>query len=160
MTDSELIESMKDYKNFLGAYTINEIKNIKIPKNRPFGVALFLPFKNEPYEGHWTGLYIDPYKDLSVEYYDSYAEETPKELLKILKKIISKINPSTFLKFKYNRIKNQRANSDSCGFFVVEWLKKRLNGVSWKDASGYSTILKSERNIRKYKDKFIKYGYI
>ena len=111
-------------------------------------------------DGHWVAIYIDPYKDRAIEYYDSFGKDAPLEVAKELKGLVEKINPSTYLKFKINRIKNQRANSDSCGWLCMNFLKERFNNKKFIDATGYSTIMKSEKDVKKMKQYVKKFGYI
>ena len=61
-----------------------------------------------------------------------------------IKGLIDKIKPKDYLKFKINRIKEQCASTDNCGYFAMRFLMDRFNNIKWKDASGYSDVMKSE----------------
>jgi hypothetical protein len=131
----------------------------KIPVSKKMGVIINLDKSSQP-GSHWVALFIDADKDKAVEYYDSFAEEPPASLMKDIKGIIDKINPSTYLKFKINRIKQQRENSDSCGLMAMQFLIDRFNGKPFIDCTGYSDIANSERKAKKFKQKLHKFGYI
>ena len=40
--------------------------------------------------GHWVAIFLDADNDRSIEYYDSFAEDIPKNMLVGLKKVIDK----------------------------------------------------------------------
>ena len=138
---------MDNYKKegFKGVYAIDEIS--KIPISNKMGVILNLDKHNQP-GSHWVALYIDTDGDQSVEYYDSFAEEPPESLMKDLKDLIAKINPEVSLKFKVNKIKQQSEKSDSCGVLAMQFLIDRFNGKPFKDCTGYSTVMVSERKAK------------
>lgn len=159
LTDTEICEMMKNYKQFIGCYYIDEISKIKPPKNA-FGIIVFKPWSHGSKDGHWTAIYIDPTHDKSIEYYDSFGNDAPPEIPRQLKKLIDRINPASYLKYKVNRIKNQRANSDTCGYMCMSFLKDRFNGKKFKDITGYSTVMKSEQNMKRLRKKIAKFGYI
>jgi hypothetical protein len=125
-------------KGFKGVYAIDEIN--KIPVSNKMGVILNLD-KSTQKGSHWVALYIDADDDKSVEYYDSFAEDPPESLLKELKTLVDKINPSTYLKFKINKIKNQAEDSDNCGVFAMKFLIDRFNGKPWKFCTGYNDVV-------------------
>lgn len=159
LTNVEIIKLMHKYKNFKGCVRINSIHRLKPSSQKPFGVCVFLPWEKSN-EGHWVGLYIDPIHDKSIEYYDPFGKPAPNALTKQIKGIIDKMKVPEYLKFKENRIVDQRANSDSCGYMTMKFLIDRFKGKPFVDATGYSNVMKSEKNIKKYKDKFKKFGYI
>ena len=160
LLDSEMEDIMGKYKKFIGCFDIDKIHKITPLNDKSFGFAVFIPWKNKKYEGHWTAVYIDPRKDRSVEYYDSFGNDPPRLLQKELKTVIDKMKLPIYLKFKYNKVIDQRSNSDNCGYFVCKWLMDRFNGKSWVDSTGFSKIVQSEKNINKFKKKMIKYGYV
>ena len=104
--------------------------------------------------------YIDADKDKAVEYYDSFGEEPPASLMKDLKGLIDKINPSTYLKFKINKIKQQSVTSDNCGIFSMQFLMDRFNGKPFKECSGYSNVMESEAKANKIRKRLKSFGFI
>jgi len=153
---SSIRNMLRKYKNFGGVFAIDQID--QIPLKKKIGVILNLDPISKP-GSHWVGLYIDGEKDMSVEYYDSYAEEPPMSLQRDLKKYLDQLNLKHFLKFKINRIK-QQGYSNNCGWHSASFLIDRFKGKTWKNASGYSEIAKAEKNVDKLKKKYQKYGYI
>lgn len=112
---------------------------------------------------HWVAVLIDLDDDLSVEYSDSFGREPSKKFMKEIKKLIDKLKPHSYLKFKTNRVQLQNKNTQNCGFFAMKFLLDRLaNGLTFKDATGYKNeiidnSIEGENNIQSLKNKF---GYI
>ncbi len=157
--DNQLENVMKEYKDkgFKGVYAIDEID--KIPVSNKMGVILNLDKSDQP-GSHWVALYIDADDDQTVEYYDSFAEEPPESLMKDIKKLVDKINPEVYLKFKVNRIKQQSESSDNCGIHAMKFLINRFNGKPFKDCTGYSDIVNSEKKAKKFRKKLEGFGFI
>ena len=112
---------------------------------------------------HWVSVIIDLENDLSVEYFDSFGREPSKKFMKEIKKLIDKLKPHTYLKFKTSRVQVQDKNTQNCGFFAMKFLIDRLkNGMSFVDATGYKNDIvddsvEGENKIKQLKNKF---GYI
>ncbi len=73
-----------------------------------------------------------------------------KVLMKDLKKLVDKINPGVYLKFKINKIKQQSAKSDNCGVFAMKFLIDRFNGKPFKFCTGFSDIVNSEKKPKSF----------
>jgi len=157
--DDQIESVMNNYKQkgYRGVYAIDEVD--KIPVSNKMGVVLNLDKHNQP-GSHWVALYIDADGDQSVEYYDSFAEDPPESLMKDIKIIVDKINPDTYLKFKINKIKQQSESSDSCGFLAMQFLIDRFNGKPWKECTGWSEVVKSEKKAKQFRTRLKKFGYI
>ena len=157
--DDQIESVMDQYKNkgFKGVYAIDEIS--KIPVSDKMGVVLNLDKSNQP-GSHWVALYIDADDDQSVEYYDSYGEDPPESLMRDIKYLVNKIDPSTYLKFKINRIKQQSESSDNCGVFAMKFLMDRFNGKKFKECTGYSDVTNSEKKANKMRKQLEKFGYL
>jgi hypothetical protein len=112
---------------------------------------------------HWVSILIDLTDDMSVEYFDSFGREPPKKFMKEIKKLIDRLKPNSYLKFKTNRVQVQDKSTQNCGFFAMKFLLDRLsNGLSFKEATGYKpqiidNSIEGENNIQLIKNKF---GYI
>lgn len=160
--NDEIDKIMDKYykKGYKGSFALDEISKIPISSNdKKIGFVLNLDKSNQK-GSHWVAIYIDAKDDLSVDYYDSYAEEPSPYLMKELKKLIDKMRIDTYLKFKINRIKQQSSSSSNCGYFSIGFLFDRFNGVPFKDCSGYSDVIKSEKNIEKFKKSLKEFDYI
>lgn len=106
---------------------------------------------------HWVAYFIDV-PHMEVNYYDSLVENDgipPKESMKGLKKIIEKINPEYYLKFKYNTIRDQNPSSKNCGYFALKFVMDRYRNVPFKTASGYDKVYddygEGEKMIKRFK---------
>jgi len=147
---------MKPYKDkgFFGVIGSNEINTIPNQKRVGFVMNTDPNYKSGK---HWVGVYIDarPHGDQVLEYYDSFGDPPSDSFMKDIKNLIDKINPNVYLKFKINRIKHQSVSSENCGYFAMKFLMDRFNDKDWKDCSGYSDVLKSEKQINQFKKKFV-----
>jgi len=158
--DTEINRMMIKYPSFVGAWAIDEMNNIPV-KKRQFGFILNTKRRNDPEAGHWIACFIDPIHEKSVEYYDSFADQPSEEFMKGIKQIIvDKLDPSYYLKFKVNKIKEQDERSVSCGWHVMRFLINRFNGVPFKECTKFSDVRNSENKVKKMKKKFKKFGYI
>ena len=158
--DTEINAMMKDFKEdgWTQCIASDEIPKLlkHVKKGKPLAFIINTDPSNKPGE-HWQAVYIDPKRDRSVEFYDSYGDSPSLELMKGIKLIIGKMKPETYLKFKVNKIKEQSANTANCGWFCMKFLIDRFNGIPFKECTGFSQVAKGERDIKKFKKKF---GYI
>jgi hypothetical protein len=109
---------------------------------------------------HWVAVYIDTKNDMSIEYYDPFGDDPPHRFLKDIKLIIKKLHSNIYLKLKINKIKDQRANSNNCGYHSINFLLDRYNNIPFKETTGYSEIMKSEKKANKLKEQFKKFDLI
>ncbi len=135
MTDQELDHIMRNEPYYQNCISADEINTLKPHKKMEFII------NTDPKSGpgkHWCACFIDIDGDQSVEYYDPLADD-PTERFKhdIQKYVIDKLDPKTLLKFKINKVIDQRSDTDTCGLMCVNFLKKRNRGVSFKNATGY-----------------------
>ena len=143
--DKHLLNKLPGY---VGTYSIDQLKNI--PKSNNFNFIMNTqPF---PRDGHWVAVKITPN---TIEYFDSFADDPTKNFNKNIKKII----PQGVYQHKVNSVIHQQPTTDSCGYHAMNFLIKRHNGGSWKDATGYSKIDKSDKYENEIK-KFKRFGYI
>ena len=77
-----------------------------------------------------------------------------------IKKIINKLHPEYYLKFKVNKNVNQRLNSQNCGYHAIDFLLDRYAGEPFKDCTGYSNITKEEKRAIALKNDFKQFGII
>ena len=165
LTTNEIDNMMKPIlgRMYLGALPadFNKFLPKKLNSNK-FGFVMNTDPSNK--EGkHWISVLIDLDNDLSVEYFDSFGREPPRKFMKEIKKLIDKLRPHSYLKFKTNRVQLQDKNTQNCGFFAMKFLIDRLkNNLSFKNATGYKNeiidnSMEGENNIQSLKNKF---GYI
>ncbi len=135
MTDQELDYIMKDEPYYQNCISADEINTLKPHKKMEFII------NTDPKSGpgkHWCACFIDIDGEKEIDYYDPLADD-PTERFKhdIQKYLVDKLDPKTLLKFKINKVVDQRSDTDTCGLMCVNFLKKRNRGVSFKDATGY-----------------------
>lgn len=155
---SEIDDLMKKHKCFKGTIAADEIDSLTPTPKMCFVMNLD---KRGQSGSHWVSVYIDVHGDQSVEYYDSFGDEPSHSFKQDIKKLMDKLNPKYLLKFKVNQMKHQDVSSDNCGFFAMSFLKDRLAGKSFANASGFKVsgdISKErEKKIEKVKKGF---GYV
>ena len=134
----------------MGTFALNEIDKIPIADRMSF---IINTDPNTKEGDHWQAVYIDarPQGDQSVEFYDSFGEDPSPKLLEGIKNIVDKINPSTYLKFKYNKVKQQSEKSSNCGVHSMKFLLDRYDGKPFNESSGYSDVIKSEKSAKKFR---------
>lgn len=168
--DTEIKSMMKKYQSmgFLGVISVDQLKTL-LPKIHKGMSNISFIMNTSPSSvkvGHWVAIYIDTKHDRSVEYYDSFADDPPERFMEDIRYIIDKLAPSVYLKFKINRVVDQRANSDTCGYMAMKFLISRYDkdnneeDNSFKGCTGWSDVMKSEAAAKLMKEKYQKFGHI
>jgi len=101
---------------------------------------------------HWVACYLDADHDKSLEYYDSFGKDPPKNFDRDMKKIVDKLKLPHLLKYKINRIVEQKT-SDNCGFHAMRFLTNRIKGNKFTEATKYN-VLDAEKKAETMKHKF------
>ena len=147
---------MKDYRKrgYAGVFCIDEIstllpKAIKGMDRWSCIINTLRTTDSENATGHWTALYCDKTNEKVLEFYDSLAYPVSDEMLKELKPVIDSMDLPYMLKFKHNTIRNQRANSSTCGFLAVNYLMNRYDGISFKECSGFDNMEPQAQKLAK-----------
>lgn len=154
--NNQIETMMKKCSNFVGVFAADELANVPT-KKKEFGFIMNTKPRKVSRGGHWVAVYIDADRSMSCEYYDSFAKSPSKQFMKDIKKIIDKLKLDVYLKFKANKIKDQNAKTQNCGWFAMQFLLNRFRGLPFKDVSGYSDTVKGEKSVKKLKKTF---GYI
>lgn len=144
-------------QSWKGVYSIDQLDDIAkkcSPNDRYISFVLNLDPSNKP-GTHWVSVWIDTLKGKEICYYDSFGEKYPLRFTKDISLIINKIKPEYYLMLKYNKIKYQSVSSDNCGWFAVQFIFNMSHKNEFKDATGYTSIEKSEDQIEKFADKTI-----
>jgi len=158
--NDQLEKIMNRYNNFSGVYPIDKIKDIPIKEQtKKIGFIMNLS-KSDQKGSHWVGVYIDPKVDKSIEYFDSFGDDPPKEFMTNIKHLINKINPDTYLKFKVNRVVQQSAKSNNCGILSAKFLMDRMEGIPFKECTKFNDVKNGERTANKLRKEFKEFGYI
>ncbi len=103
---------------------------------------------------HWQACNIN---DSSVEFFDSFGEDPSDMFLKDLRGVVQKLSPEQYLKLKINKVVQQHANSNNCGFFAMKFLIERMQGKPFPEATKFSKVRQGEKDIKEFKEGF---GYI
>lgn len=146
---------MKKFKKFVGVFAIDQLNLVPVRKEMGFILNTDPSTKKG---SHWVAVYI--VNNDSIEYYDSFGEDPPRRFMKGIKKLIDKLKPEVYMKFKINRVIDQRSNSGNCGLLAMNFLINRFKGIPFKECSGFSNVMKSERMIRKMRKRLEGFGYI
>ena len=147
--DDEIDRIMSRYHNkgYLGSIMRDEIKTL-LPKIKPQSRVSFImnTDKSDKPGKHWVAVYIDgrsgPESSNSIEYYDSFANPIPHDVLADIKLIVQMIKPENLLKLKVNNVVHQSDDSSNCGFFACRFIIDRYRGQSFSSATGYDDRIK------------------
>ncbi len=153
-TTSQINNIMKHFPEYVGTYAMDQMD--LIPAKDEMGFIINLDDSTQR-GSHWVACYI--LNNDCIEYYDSYGRDPPKTFMDDIQYIISKLKPSSYMKFKINRIVDQSATSDNCGYFAMKFLADRFAGVPFKECTGYNMV-KGELGINVVKNKLKKFRYI
>lgn len=124
------------------------LKELKSKGKDKIGIIFNTDKHTEP-GSHWVAMFIDC-KKKSIYYFDSYADDAPKEI-KVLGKRLQKQSEEFGKRYKYieNRKRHQWSNSECgmyCLFFIIELLKGRaFNKIESKRID--DKFMKKLRNI-------------
>jgi hypothetical protein len=155
---SQIEHMMKSYKpNYLGCIAANEVKTL-LPSVKKQRQICFIQNTDDKTGIHWVAWFIDRDRK-TVEYYDSLADPLPENLFNNIQPLLKKISArGDKWKWKYNVIRDQLLNSDTCGWFCMVFLRDRLNGIPFKIASHYE---KGEKRIKQVmKNMKHQFGYV
>ena len=141
MSNIEIDEIMKPYKNYLGTVPFDRIE-ILLKKDMPDKGGFIVNTDPASQGGkHWVAIFFDA-KNSEINYYDSFADPIPDNIMKEVQKLAQKLKPdNTFLKFKENQIvQKQNDDTSTCGYFAMKFLIDRFRGQSFAKASGFDDI--------------------
>ena len=86
-------------------------------------------------------------------------------LCKNIKKVVTAINPETYLKFKVNKVKQQRVTLDLCRYYAMYFIIQRYKNMPFDYITGFDKMIhllvnKSEKKIKEFKNKVTKFEWI
>jgi hypothetical protein len=154
--DDQINDMLSGYPEYVGCISRDEIAKLDVPDSGRFGFVYNTVPSDRPtkYEGHWRAIYIDLDNDKEIDHYDSYGDPAELDIQESIKKLLEQFNLPYYLKWKDNRITEQRSNSSTCGYFATMFLMDRFAGKPFVDATGYSNIKAGERRARGLNEKF------
>ena len=114
---------------------------------------------------HWVGLFISV-PEGSVEWFDPLADPPPESFRTDIKHWLDNvIEANTLFKLKVNdvQLQSKARNNANCGYHVIRFLRKRLNGVPFKTATKYERtkgkVNEAEQEIEEYKKDLKQKGF-
>ena len=139
--------------NYLGTIAANEVQ-LLIPLIKDQRQLAFIQNTDPNYKKgkHWVAWFIDRDRK-TIEYFDSLAKKLPKDLYTNIQPLIQRLSKGTY-KFKYNLVPDQDADTSTCGYFAMTFIKDRFNGVPFKVASHYTSEKRMKEVIKNTKHRF------
>lgn len=101
---------------------------LRSSKVKSIGLVLNLDEHDEP-GSHWVSVYVDKTKR-TVEYFDSFADETPDEVIDFYDDVKRYSSSKKRWKLLENTNTHQLQNSE-CGVYSIHFIVKRLSGSSF-----------------------------
>ena len=166
--DTELIEMLSPYKDFVGVIMRDELpellEKMKREDRDKFGFIINTKGSDEDGE-HWQALYVDLTDKKEVCFYDSFGRPIQKDVLAVLKKWVAEQGLPYLLKYKNNRVTHQVSNSNRCGFHSARFLIDMFKGLPFSEATDFDSVKDGEDNAvgleKKYRMSQKKgFGYI
>lgn len=167
--DDEINAKMKHWQHFQGTIMRDELGEffemaLKNDWDR-FGVIVNTDVSSGPGQ-HWTAIFVDLYKDRSVEFFDPFGDPPHPSIEQDIKNYIDALDLPFMLKYKVNSNKLQHEKSDRCGLHAMLFLEDRFRGIPFGEATGYEKkeglIKKSEARAerRKAPERRKGFGYV
>lgn len=130
--DSDDIDKLMGvYPQYHGWCMADQVSKMLVPSKTPFGFIVNLDETGGP-GSHWCALYVSPVEK-TIEWYDSFADEIPEDILSQIEDYTSK--KKHLYKLKENAVADQDESSKRCGWFACVFLMKRFRGIPFPKAS-------------------------
>ena len=154
---------MKKYKDFyfIGPVPIDfemfydELANVNMKSLSRKGKRIAIIFNTDPsYKSgeHWISLFID-LKNKSICFFDSVGTAPPKEVMKLIKKVIDNAKKVGIdLKLIINKNEHQKKNTE-CGIYSLYHIISRLQGKSCSFI--YNNIM-TDGEVSKFRKKYFR----
>ena len=160
LSDQEINNIMLPYApSYLGCIASDEVSRLLPlihPRTRISWVMNLSP-REAPEGSHWVSVYIDarppPVGQQVIHYYDSFAHEPHKSLLRQLKPVVDRLDPEGYLKLKVNRLVQQADESTECGYFASKALIDAYAGKHWTDITPFNEVAQGEKDIHAFKQR-------
>lgn len=158
LSEDEINQAMDKYPNFYGTVARDELKLIRNqvnPSTKKVGFIMNTDKRGKAGQ-HWVAIYID---HNAAEYFDPFGikgsnrGEPEADTRQGIRKILDKMGIGE-IQLKHNKIQKQSITTNNCGWFSQQFLVDRFKGKPFMDASGFSQVDQSEKEIAKFKKKF------
>lgn len=138
--------------SFRGVYAVDTLRFAKlVPGEINSVIVNTSPIPKGPAEdkpGHWIALRIDGKPGGNVEYYDPLSFPPDSAMEQAIKNLVSQTfdngKPSKPRQFKINRLRDQAATSQTCGWHSLRFLANRALGRKFKVATGFNKLGEEE----------------
>ena len=161
ITNFEIDKFMATYRpHYLGSIARDQWQNLTPPVHKGWSGWIMNTDKADKGGRHWVAFFLD-LKGHTIEYYDSFADDIPDDVLVSVKAFLDTYNVSKhYLKLKVNRVIDQSATSDNCGYFAMRFIIDRSRGKAWRECTKFDESVKNEEAIKKFKEKFGEFKYL
>jgi len=158
MYDTQINKILDPIPGFQGCFAVDQIGKVPISATEDSSFVLNSDPSSKPGQ-HWIGVWISPIKTKSVEIFDSLAEMSPlqpklKEVIGELRAKVDALHLPYRLKLKTNTVRDQRANSTTCGWFATHFILDRARGKSYAEASHFKGIDAAEASLKPLQAEF------
>jgi hypothetical protein len=165
-TEVELDRMMRRIPEFAGTMSHSEFARFR-PTSSKF--AAIVNTEDPPTVGHWLGVVANLPKAGVMMFFDPLGDAPPAWMRRKMAMLARSkgFAPHGPYQLKENRVRNQNASSDTCGYHVVRFLSDVISrGKSFETASGFDTLRSaiakveaqhtaaSEREIRAFKKRY------
>jgi hypothetical protein len=158
---SEINNYMRMVPEFKGAFPVDIID--KIDTNNKNNVTSFI-MNTDTSKGpgkHWVAVFMN---NNTIEYFDPFGKEPEKIFYKYISSLArKKFGKGNIYQLKINNVKKQNTKSDNCGWISMNFIKDRLKGKTFKDATGFKILeqsAKGEKNAQLLKKMVDDFGYV
>ena len=160
MTD-DINKLMDTYKpHYLGTIARDEWKLLTPPSTTGKSAWIMNTDRHDQPGKHWVAFLID-IDGHSIEYYNSFADDIPADVLISIKQFVATHNVTKYyLKLKVNHVIDQDANSSNCGWFACKFIIDRFRNKPWRECTKYDEHVKGEAAIAAFKKKHGDYTYL
>ena len=158
LNNFQIDATMKKYPGYLGTIAHNQFRTL-LPFVKPHGdMGFIINTDNAGQPGtHWQAVFISPDRDREIDFYDSFGRNPDPKLMPDIHALVKKLQLPYHLKFKINKIEEQDASSENCGYYCIRFLVDRFRGDNFKKATGFPH---DEKQLEQWKAKFPPFKYI
>lgn len=161
LTNLQINDIMSTYKpHYLGTIPRDGWDQLTPPGHKGWSAWIMNTDKADRPGQHWVAFFLD-LDHHTIEYYNSFADDIPNDVLVYLKNWLDKNNVSKgYLKLKVNRVIDQSATSSNCGWFCIRFIIDRSRGKKFSECTKYDEHVKGEKAIKEFKEKYGEFKYL
>ena len=152
MTTDDINKVMNPYRpHYLGTIARNEWELLTPATHTGKSAWIMNTDPNTKGGTHWVAFLMDLDRH-TIEYYNSFGDDIPADILTLLKTFIENNNPTKqYLKLKVNRVVDQAATSANCGWFCCQFIIDRFRGRPWQEVTKFDDHIRGEEAVNKFK---------